>query len=178
MTSDTAIALVSSVLVVAAALTFVTTAWAGVIGAPHVATPKKMIREALKLASLKKSERFYDLGAGNGHVLVIAAKEFGARATGFELSLHHYLFAKLNIWLKRAHANVLWRNLYHENLRDADVVFLWLTPKAYRKLQKKFETELRPGTRVVMFSSALGFWNPTKTATFGPRWRLFLYEVK
>lgn len=178
MTSDTAIALVSSVLVVAGALTFVTTAWAGVIGAPHVATPKKMIREALKLAGLKKGERFYDLGAGNGHVLVIAAKEFGARAIGFELSLHHYLFAKFNLWRSRSNAEVLWRNLYHENLRDADVVFLWLTPKAYRKLQKKFETELHPGTRVVTFSSPLRFWEPTKTAQFSNTWRLFLYEKK
>ena len=180
MSFDTALTALASVFIVGVVSAFVTTTWAGLIAAPHVATPKKFIRKALEMAGLKRGEKFYDLGAGNGHLLVMAAKEFGAEAVGLELSLYHYFLAKFNILKNNCSdkARVYWRNLYHENLRDADVVFLWLTPRAYRRLQKKFETELRPGARVVMFSSPLKFWEPTKTAEFGGSKRLFLYVVK
>lgn len=131
--------------------------------APFCPTPRRAIRRALLEAGLKSGEIFYDLGAGDGRTLIIASKEFGAEARGFELSLFRFLVAKIKIiFLNWGNKDIYlhWKNLYKQDLRDADVVFVWLTPPSHRKLEEKFSHELRPGTRVITHSSPLGFWEP------------------
>jgi SAM-dependent methyltransferase len=134
---------------------------AAIIGAPFVPTPKSIIRKALRLADLKPNEKLCDLGSGTGRVLITAAKEFGARVIGFEYSLPLFYLSKINLFLNKIKNGVVYRkNFYEANISDADVVFLFLTPRAFRKLEDKFNKELKPGTRVVTFSSPLLFWKP------------------
>lgn len=168
--------IILGVLALLSAFSIITTIYAGIIAAPFVATPKKIIIQALKIVSLKPGEKFYDLGAGNGTVLVIAEKQFGAHSTGFELSLHHYFFSLLNIWLHNCkNTHIFWKNFYFENLSDADVIFCWLTPKAFPKLKDKFNNELRIGTRIIAYSSPLLFWEPDEIIQIPKKGKLFFY---
>ena len=151
--------------------------YAGFTAAPYLGTPKKKIRRALSLASLKPGEHFYDLGSGDGRSLIIAAREHQARATGFELWYFLYLWSKVSIFLHSCSdkARVYWKNFYQTDISNADVIFCFLTPKAYRRLKDKFNKELKNGTRIVTFSSPLGFWKPQQIITFSDKSKLFFY---
>lgn len=137
---------------------------AAIIGAPFVTSSKEVIRKALKLAGLKKGETFYDLGSGDGRSLIIANKEFKAKAVGFEYSRPLSVFSRINLFLNRAKGNIYRKNFFtgEVDLSKADVIFMFLTPKAFPKLKEKFEKELKPGTRIVTYSSELVFWKPDK----------------
>jgi SAM-dependent methyltransferase len=131
-------------------------------GGPFVPTPKKVIREALKLANLKRGEILYDLGAGTGNVLIIGEKEFGARVVGFEFSPILFFLAKLNFLFHRIKGKIYFQNFFNSKINDANVIFLFLTPKILEKLKKKLKKELKPGTRIVCFSSPIPSWQPAK----------------
>jgi SAM-dependent methyltransferase len=131
-------------------------------GGPFVPTPKKVIREALKLANLKRGEILYDLGAGTGNVLIIGEKEFGARVVGFEFSPILFFLAKLNFLFHRIKGTIYFQNFFNSKINDANVIFLFLTPKILEKLKKKLKKELKPGTRIVCFSSPIPSWQPAK----------------
>lgn len=164
---------------VVAIISLVTTVYAGFMAAPFVPTPKKVIRRALEEIKLDKNELLYDLGSGNGRVIIMASKEFGVRSVGFELSFHHYLISKLNIFLNGCirKATARWKNFLNEDLSEANVIFIWLTPKGNRKLEEKLNKELKPGTRVAVFSSPLNFWRPYKILENEGSGKLFFYKV-
>ena len=147
------------------------------IASPYLGTPKDKIRRALKLASLKPGEHFYDLGSGDGRSLIIAVKEFQAQATGFELWHFLYLWSKISIFLHHcsSRAKVYWKDFYGADISQADVVFCFLTPRAYPHFEEKFARELKEGTRIVTFSSPLKFWKPQQVVTFPDKSKLFLY---
>jgi SAM-dependent methyltransferase len=152
------------------------TIYSSVIGAPYVWTPSRAVREIFKIAGLKKGDKVYDLGAGNGQNLIIADKEFDARALGFELSPILYLAAKINIFIKGAKkSQISWRNFYNQNLADADLIFCFLTVHAMVKLKPKFEAELRPGTKVISYAFSIHGWTP-KQMLKGYPGNVYLYE--
>jgi hypothetical protein len=131
-------------------------------GLPRTPTRRKWIRKALKLARVQSGETVYDLGAGDGRVLVIAAREFGARAVGIEIELLHsvaaWLWALLNGVISRV--SIRRGDLFDADLRDADVVFLYLTPAFLERLRPHLESRLRPGARVVSLSFHFEGWQP------------------
>lgn len=141
-----------------------TTIYAGIIAAPFVPTPRSVIKKALEASLLRSGEKFYDIGSGDGRALIIAARDFGAMATGLELSFPLYVYSVINIYFRGyfKKAQVLWKNFFKEDISDADVVFCWLTPRAFPKLKEKFEKELKCGARIATFSSPLLFWEPDK----------------
>jgi len=152
------------------------TIYSGVIGAPYVWTPGRAVREIFKIAGLKKGDKVYDLGAGNGRNLIIADKEFGAQALGFELSPILYLAAKINFFIRGAkRSQISWRNFYKQNLADADLIFCFLSAHAMAKLKPKFEAELRPGTKVISYAFSIHGWTP-KHVLSGYPGNVYLYE--
>jgi hypothetical protein len=130
----------------------------------------------LKLANLKPDEVLYDLGAGDGRVLFIAAREFGAKAVGIEVGPVQCAL----IWL-RITANGLgervqirWENFYRADLREADVVFVYATSQEVMKLAPHLETQLKKGTRLVSISADFPEWEPS---AFDNRDLIFIYEM-
>lgn len=125
------------------------TALFGVLsGAPYLPTKKRDVERMIKLAGIKPGERIYDLGCGDGRIVFAAAKA-GAEAIGAEVFILPYLYARLkSIWHKNS--AILYGDYYNFDLAGADAVFVFLTPKAYPKLARKLERELRPGARVVV----------------------------
>jgi hypothetical protein len=145
-------------------------------GLPPVPTRPERIRKALKLAGLQPDELLYDLGAGDGRVLLIAAREFGARAVGIEVGPIQCAL----IWLRLAasglagRAQVRWKNFYGADLHDADVVFVYATSKEVLKLTPHLEQQLKAGARLISISADFPDWEP---AAFDDRDLIFLYEM-
>jgi len=147
---------------------------------PNLCRKHLAIKKALEAAGLKPEEKLYDLGCGTGEVLVIGEKYFQASAMGFEYSLPLFILSKINIFASGLKKSAVRReDIFGPkvDLRDADVVFLFLTPKAFPKLKEKFEKELKPGARVVAYSSPLLFWEPCKIIEApGASAKIYLYN--
>jgi cyclopropane fatty-acyl-phospholipid synthase-like methyltransferase len=130
-------------------------------GAPFVPTPMEAVRKMIKLAKIKKGDVVYDIGCGDGRMVYVAANEYGARATGLELSPLVYTFARIRKLLWRSKAKILFRNFKTQNLRDADVIVCYLMPETLEKLRPKLETELKPGAMVVSYAFRMASWKET-----------------
>ncbi len=125
--------------------------WTGSRGAPWVPTPRSTVRRMLELARVRQGELVYDLGSGDGRVLVTAARRFGARAVGIELDPSRYLWSRAAVWLLglNGRVRVVRADLFGQDLRAADVVVTYLLQETNDRLKDKLRRELRPGARIV-----------------------------
>jgi len=136
--------------------------------APYVSSPLPVVRQMLVLSELTKGETFFDLGAGDGRSVIMAAQEFGAKATGIELREELVkraltTIAELGIQDK---AQILQADFFNIDLRTADVVFLYLTTSANEKIKPKLESELKPGARIVSHDYEIIGWKPIRIDNF------------
>jgi len=145
-------------------------------GLPWFPTATDRVRRALEMANLQPDELLYDLGAGDGRILFIAAEEFGVRAVGIEASPLQYWFIKARIFFsgKQAQIHARRENFFQSNISDADVVFAFLTSKEVIRLQDKLEKELKPGARLIAISADFPDWKPND---FDEGYLLFAYEM-
>ena len=166
-------------LILFIAFFFVTLLWILIpafYGLPPVPTKPERIRKALKLANLRPGEVLYDLGAGDGRVLLIAVPEFGAKAVGIEVGPVQCAL----IWLRAVASGfgnqiqIRWANFYKAYLRDADVVFVYATSKEIVKLAPHLEKQLKNGARVVSISADFPEWEPKELDDLG---LIFVYEM-
>ena len=119
--------------------------------APWWRTSDAKIRESLKLAKVKKGDIVYDLGSGDGRMLIIAAREFGARGLGIEIDPLRAFISKILVRFNRVsdRVEIVRRSFFDVDISDATVVFMYLVPKALERLKPKLLKELKPGTRIV-----------------------------
>jgi ubiquinone/menaquinone biosynthesis C-methylase UbiE len=121
----------------------------------------------LKLADVKKTDVVYDLGCGDGRIVIAAAKTYGARGVGIDINPERIKEAKENA--KRAGVENLVRfeenDLFEADFREATVVTLFLLPTINLKLRPKLQEQLKPGTRVVSNTFDMGDWKAEKEAT-------------
>jgi len=122
----------------------------------------------LILTELKPREVFFDLGAGDGRAVIMAAKDFGARAVGVELREDLVKKALGSIYEQGLQDRVTIVNgdLLNVDLTSADVVFLYLTTSANEKVKPKLEAELKPGVRVISHDYEIVGWKPVKVDNF------------
>lgn len=125
--------------------------WTHPRGGPWIPTSLKTLTKMLDLAEVKPDELVYDLGCGDGRLIVAAARKYQARAVGIELDPLRYLWCQFLISALglRGRVKVLHGDLFKADLSGADVVACYLLPEANKKLEHKLLRELRPGTRVV-----------------------------
>lgn len=118
---------------------------------PWWRTSDSIIRESLRLAKVTKDDIIYDLGSGDGRVVIIAAREFGARAVGVEIDPFRYFISKLLVRLNGVSdkVKIVRKNFFDVDITGATVVFLYLVPKAISRLLPKLKKELKPGTRII-----------------------------
>jgi SAM-dependent methyltransferase len=158
-------------------LLFATFVYAGLRGAPWVPTRYRDVERFLNLADIKKGDIVYDIGCGNGRMIIAAAK-FGAKGVGLEVSLLPYLLARINQLLNRKlKIKILFRDLWFVDLREADVVYFFLMQDVLLKLKTKLEKELKPGARVVAYVWPIPGWTPTKIDNEAGRPKMYLYEI-
>jgi len=145
-------------------------------GVPWVPTGEERIRKALELAELQPGETLYDLGAGDGRVLIMAVREFGAKGVGIEIGPAQCTLGILRSWLSGCRQKVRMRcgNFYHADVSDADVVYLYLTSSHTLRLQDKLKQELRPGARVIAIAADFPDWQPSRVDR---ALLIFVYEM-
>jgi tRNA A58 N-methylase Trm61 len=152
---------------------------------PFVASPPLVIRRLLTLADLKPGEIFFDLGAGDGRPVIMAAQEFGAKAVGIELrqDLAKQALQKIYDLGLQDRATIMNSDIFNIDLRRADVIYLYLTTSANDKVRPKLETELKSGARVVSHDYEMVGWTSAKVERFCenptlgfPTHTLYLYK--
>ena len=129
----------------------ITFAWTGFLGAPWVPTSMKMVHKMLTMAGVGPEDLVYDLGCGDGRMIITAARDFGARAVGIEIDPLRYLWcqALVSFLGLRDRVKVVFGNFFTQDLSEADVVTCYLLQATNLKLERKLKRELHPGTRVV-----------------------------
>lgn len=136
--------------------------------APYVASPLPVVRQMLLLAELKPEDMLYDLGAGDGRAVIMAAKDFGANATGVELRedlVKRALNTVSELGLEKK-VKIVHSDMFDVDINSADVIFLYLTTSANEKIRPKLETELKNGTRIVSHDYEVLGWKPSKIDNF------------
>ncbi|MEO8356767.1 MAG: hypothetical protein ABI621_12695 [Chloroflexota bacterium] len=145
-------------------------------GLPPVPTKPERIHKALTLANLQANETLYDLGAGDGRVLFMAARDFGANAVGMEVGPIQCAL----IWLRALASGfgnqlqIRWGNFYKADVEDADVVFIYATSKEVVKLAPHLETQMKRGARLVSISADFPEWEPS---VLDERELIFVYDM-
>jgi precorrin-6B methylase 2 len=145
-------------------------------GLPPVPTKPERIRRALQMAGLQPGETLYDLGAGDGRVLFMAVRDFGAKAVGLEIGPVQCAL----IWLRVVarglgdRVQVKWGNYYKADLREADVVFVYATSKEVLKLAPHLEQQMKRGARLVSISADFREWEPS---SLDEQELIFIYEM-
>jgi len=159
------------------------------IAGPYVPTPWMIVEQMLKLADIRGEDVVYDLGSGDGRLVITAAKRFGARGVGVELQTELVEMARIGA----KHEGVADRvkfvqgDLFETDIREASVVMLYLLPGFVTRLVPRLRAELRPGTRIVSHDYPLAPWPPDKDLSMdvpekemisGTSWtRLYYYVV-
>jgi tRNA A58 N-methylase Trm61 len=139
----------------------------------------------LLMAELKPGEVFFDLGAGDGRTVIMAVKDFGARAVGVELREDLVKKALSSIYEQGLQDRITIVNgdIFNVDLSSADVIFLYLTTSANEKVKPKLEAELKRGVRIVSHDYEIVGWKPIKVENFCenpnlgyPSHTIYLYE--
>ncbi len=133
---------------------------------PYVPTTEQAVDAMLKLADVKKTDVVYDLGCGDGRIVIAAAKNFGARGVGIDINPVRIMEAKENA--RKAGIENLVRfeenDLFQADIHEASVVTLFLLSTVNLKLRPKLLQDLKPGTRVVSNTFDMGDWKPDREA--------------
>ncbi len=130
--------------------------------APYVPSPQNVVEQMLLLSGLKSGETLYDLGSGDGRIVITAAQKFHAKAVGVEISERLVRAANENIKTAgvEARARIVQSNMLDVDLSDADVVTLYLLTSSNDQIKPNLEKYLKPGARVVSHDFAIRGWKP------------------
>lgn len=145
-------------------------------GIPWQPTDMRRVRKMLTMSGLRPGEVVYDLGCGDGRILICAAREFGARAVGVELNPWLFAIAWLRVFFLglRPRVRVIFGNIFNVDLSQADVVTLFLFEHVNEALKAKLLRELKKGTRIVSYVWTFQGWTPKEVDR---ELRLFLYVL-
>lgn len=146
-----------------------------------VGTPQPVVLAMLKLARVTAADVVYDLGSGDGRIVILAAQQYGARGVGIELQ-PHLVEASRQIAREGEVADrvaFIEGDLFAADISAATVVTLWLSRSVNARLEPKLKRELRPGTRIVSHQFPIGSWVPDKTVHAEyDKTDLFLWTIK
>lgn len=132
---------------------------------PYVPTPQPVVDRMLELAKVGPDDVIYDLGSGDGRIVITAAEKYGARGIGVDIDPDRIAEAKKNAQSAGVTDKVKFQegDLFKIDLSEATVVTLYLLTSINARLRPKLFEELKPGTRVVSHAFSMGDWEPLKT---------------
>jgi SAM-dependent methyltransferase len=138
---------------------------------PDVRTPPEVVVEILRLARVGPGDTVYDLGSGDGRIVIAAARDFGARGVGIELDPD--LVAESARNARRAgvtdRTRFLLQDIFVADISEATVVTLYLSPGVNLRLRPRLLSQLKPGSRIVSHDFPIGDWQPARVVNFkGP----------
>jgi len=141
-------------------------------------TPHEAVTAMLRIASVGKDDVLYDLGCGDGRIVIAAARESGARGVGIDIDPQRIADSNANARTAGVSARVEFReeDLFEADFREATVVTLFLWPSLNLKLRPILMRQLRPGTRIVSYIHDMGDWAPDKQTTVDGR-PIYLWTI-
>jgi protein-L-isoaspartate O-methyltransferase len=146
---------------------------------PYVPTDQDVVAKMLELAEVKKGDVVYDLGSGDGRIVITAAKKYGVKAIGFEIDPQRIKESRENI--RKAGVGKLveirQQDILTVDVSGASVVTMYLLPEVNLKLRPTLLKQLKPGSRVVSHDFDMGDWAPEKTVTVGDSATVFLWRI-
>jgi SAM-dependent methyltransferase len=149
------------------------------INPPYVRTPDKVVSAMLKLAGVKASDIVYDLGCGDGRIVIAAAKDYGAHGVGIDIDPERIQEARENA--RKAGVGTLVRfevnDMFAADIHSATVVALYLLPDVNLRLRPKLLKELKPGTRIVSHDFHMGDWIPEKHELVDAASSIYLWRI-
>jgi SAM-dependent methyltransferase len=149
--------------------------------APYVPTPQDIVEKMLDLAKVTSDDVVYDLGSGDGRIVITAAQKYGAHAVGVEINPDLYRQSSDRIKELRLddRAHIMCEDMFDVSVHRATVVTLYLLTSFNEKLRPKLERELRPGARIVCHDFHIPGWDAEKivdvTSKNGIPHKLYLY---
>ena len=146
----------------------------------YVPTPQAVVDAMLEIASVQRSDVVYDLGSGDGRIVITAARKYGARGVGIDIDPALVKKATENAAAAGVSDRVRFvtENLFSSDISEASVVTLYLLQSINERLRPKLVRELKPGTRVVSHVFNMGpEWPPDKTVTV-ERSRIFFWTIQ
>jgi ubiquinone/menaquinone biosynthesis C-methylase UbiE len=148
------------------------------INAPYVTSSESIVDAMLKLAGVTAADTVYDLGCGDGRIVIAAAKKFGAHGVGVDINPARIAEARENARAAGVESLVRFetRDLFDTGIGEASVVMLYLLPDINLRLRPKLLRELKPGTRVVSHDFNMGDWKPEKEEVVEGS-RVYLWRV-
>jgi precorrin-6B methylase 2 len=150
---------------------------------PYVPTPLEVVKKMLDMAKVGPNDVVYDLGSGDGRIVIMAAEKYGAQAVGVELDAGRFKesSARLTELGLEKRAKIVQGNLFETDVRPATAVTLYLLPDVNQRLRPRLEKELRPGARVVSHNYSMDTWQAehveTVTTADGVEHTIFLYVL-
>jgi SAM-dependent methyltransferase len=131
-----------------------------------VPTPNEVVDKMLEMAKVTAKDVVYDLGCGDGRIVITAAQKFGARAVGIDIDPKRIQEANANAKAAKVTDKVKFveADLFESDIGEATVVSLYLLTRLNEKLKPKLLKDLKPGTRVVSHAFDMGDWKPEATA--------------
>ena len=151
--------------------------------APYYPTPETIVEQMLKLGELKPGEKMFDLGSGDGRIVIMAAKKFRADATGveFDQDLWQQSTERIRSLGLAARARIIHGDVMKQDYSQADLLTVYLLPGSNDKLRPLLEKQLKKGTRIVSHDFEFAGWTPAETKHIeddgeGRSHTLFLYR--
>ncbi len=151
--------------------------------APYYETPEIVVDRMLQLGNLRPGEKMFDLGSGDGRIVIMSAQKYSADATGIELdtALVKQSTKRIKKLGLSAHARIVQGDLLKQDYSSADLITVYLLPFGNEKLTPILEKQLKPGCRVVSHNAAFTSWTPVKVVDIksdgeGHSHRLYLYQ--
>lgn len=131
---------------------------------PYVPTPNEVVTQMLQIANVKKGDVLYDLGSGDGRIVITAAQKYGTRGVGIDINPERISEANANARAAKVTDLVQFRqqDLFKTDLSEATVVTLYLLPDINVKLRPQLFRQLKPGTRIVSHDFDMGEWKPER----------------
>lgn len=152
--------------------------WSAELDVPFVPTPQPVVEEMLSMAGVGEDDVVYDLGSGDGRIVITAARQFGARAVGIDIDPERIAEGRENARAAGVGNKVRFirQDLFDAEIGEATVVTLYLLGSVNEKLRPKLLDELEPGTRVVSYTFDMGDWEP-KQSSIVDGGMVYLWEI-
>jgi len=140
-----------NILAVLVIVLMVSILWTNFLGAPWLPSRMNKVHKMMTLAEVGPNDVLYDLGCGDGRLIITAARRYGARAVGIEIDPLRYLWCQAAITLLglRGRVRVIFGDIFAQDYGAADVLTSYLLPQTNAKLEKKLINEMKPGARIV-----------------------------
>jgi predicted RNA methylase len=149
--------------------------------APYYPTPLTIVERMLDLGQLKAGEKMFDLGSGDGRIVIMAAQKYHADATGVELDSDLVASSQAKVrQLGLKTARIVYGDILKQDYSSANLITVYLLPESNIKVRPILEEQLKKGTRIVAHDFVIGGWTPVKTVTIpddgeGRSHMLYLY---